>query len=244
VEKAHIVRAFRFELTRVQTPAIRQRMVSVLRNVAQELAEAVALGLGIDLPPAQPRALQTKVVPEVESSPALSLFARPGERTIRTRRVAILVADGVNGESARAIHAGLAREEAVPRFVGLRLGRVQSTDGNQIEVDATAEAMPSVLFDAVVVPGGHEDMVKVFANAGPVLEFIGQQYRHCKPILVLGNGRAVAERAGVKLVLPSGELDSGVLYFQDDNFGEVLPQFVEAIAAHRHFARETDPPQV
>ncbi len=244
VEKAHIVRAFRFELTRVQTPAIRQRMVSVLRNVAQELAEAVALGLGIDLPPAQPRALQTKVVPEVESSPALSLFARPGERTIRMRRVAILVADGVNGESARAIHAGLAREEAVPRFVGLRLGRVQSTDGNQIEVDATAEAMPSVLFDAVVVPGGHEDMVKVFANAGPVLEFIGQQYRHCKPILVLGNGRAVAERAGVKLVLPSGELDSGVLYFQDDNFGDVLPQFVEAIAAHRHFARETDPPQV
>ena len=239
VEKAHIVRAFRFELTRVQTPAIRQRMVSVLRNVAQELAEAVALGLGIDLPPAQPRALQTKVVPEVESSPALSLFARPGERTIRTRRVAILVADGVNGESARAIHAGLAREEAVPRFVGLRLGRVQSTDGNQIEVDVTAEAMPSVLFDAVVVPGGHEDMVKVFANAGPVLEFIGQQYRHCKPILMLGNGRAVAERAGVKLVLPSGELDSGVLYFQDDNFGEVLPQFVEAIAAHRHFARET-----
>jgi catalase len=87
-------------------------------------------------------------------------------------------------------------------------------------------------------------MVKVFVNAGPVLEFIGQQYRHCKPILVLGNGRAVAERAGVKLVLPSGELDSGVLYFQDDNFGEVLPHFVEAIAAHRHFARETDPPQV
>ena len=244
VEKAHIVRAFRFELTRVQTPAIRQRMVSVLRNVAQELAEAVALGLGIDLPPAQPRALQTKVVPEVESSPALSLFARPGERTIRMRRVAILVADGVNGESARAIHAGLSREGAVPRYVALRLGRVQSTEGNQIEVDVTAEAMPSVLFDAVVVPGGHEDMVKVFANAGPVLEFIGQQYRHCKPILVLGNGRAVAERAGVRLALPSGELDSGVLYFQDENFGEVLPQFLEAIAAHRHFARETDPPQV
>ena len=244
VEKAHIVRAFRFELTRVQTPAIRQRMVSVLRNVAQELAEAVALGLGIDLPPAQPRALQTKVVPEVESSPALSLFARPGERTIRMRRVAILVADGVNGESARAIHAGLSQRGGRAPFCRLRLGRVQSTEGNQIEVDVTAEAMPSVLFDAVVVPGGHEDMVKVFANAGPVLEFIGQQYRHCKPILVLGNGRAVAERAGVKLVLPSGELDSGVLYFQDENFGEVLPQFLEAIAAHRHFARETDPPQV
>jgi catalase len=243
VEKAHIIRAFRFELTRVQTPAIRQRMVSVLVNVSLELAEAVALGLGIDLPPAQPQALQTRVVPEVESSPALSLFARPGESNIRMRRVAILVADGVNGASARAIHAGLAREEAVPRFVGVRLGRVQSTDGHQIEVDVTVEAMPSVLFDALVVPGGHEDM-RVLATAGPVLEFIGQQYRHCKPILVLGNGRALAELAGVKLVLPSGELDSGVLYFQDENFEDVLPQFVEAIATHRHFARETDPPLV
>jgi catalase len=243
VEKAHIIRAFRFELTRVQTPAIRQRMVSVLVNVSLELAEAVALGLGIDVPPAQPQALQTRVVPEVESSPALSLFARPGEPDIRMRRVAILVADGVNGESARAIHAGLAGEEAVPRFVGARLGRVQSTDGSQIEVDVTVEAMPSVLFDALVVPGGHEDM-RILASAGPVLEFIGQQYRHCKPILVLGNGRVLAERAGVKLVLPSGELDSGVLYFQDENFDDVLPQFVEAIAAHRHFARETDPPLV
>jgi catalase len=54
----------------------------------------------------------------------------------------------------------------------------------------------------------------------------------------------LAEQAGVKLVLPSGELDSGVLYFQDENFADVLPQFVEAIAAHRHFARETDPPLV
>ena len=133
-------------------------MVSVLANVSLELAEAVALGLGIDLPPAQPQALQSRVVPEVDSSPALSLFARPGERNIRMRRVAILVADGVHGASARAIHAGLAREEAVPRFVGVRLGRVQSTDGHQIEVDVTVEAMPSVLFDALVVPGGHEDM--------------------------------------------------------------------------------------
>ena len=59
---------------------------------------------------------------------------------------------------------------------------------------------------------------------------------------MLGNGRVLAEQAGVKLVLPSGALDSGVLYFQDENFADVLPQFVEAIAAHRHFARETDPP--
>jgi catalase len=44
VEQAHIIRAFRFELTRVQTPAIRSRVVSQLVNVDADLASAVASG--------------------------------------------------------------------------------------------------------------------------------------------------------------------------------------------------------
>src|SRR5688500_15928388 len=52
VEKAHIVRAFRFELTKVQVPAIRARVVSQLVNVDAGLAKAVADGLGIDVPAA------------------------------------------------------------------------------------------------------------------------------------------------------------------------------------------------
>ena len=47
VEKQHIINAFRFELSRVQTPAVRERMVSGLMNVDAELATAVATGLGI-----------------------------------------------------------------------------------------------------------------------------------------------------------------------------------------------------
>ena len=47
IEKQHIIGAFRFELSRVQTPAVRERMVSGLMNVAPELATAVASGLGI-----------------------------------------------------------------------------------------------------------------------------------------------------------------------------------------------------
>ncbi len=58
LEKAHIIRAFRFELSRVQTAAIRERMVSGLRNVAPELAQAVAEGLGMrELPEPMPKAL-------------------------------------------------------------------------------------------------------------------------------------------------------------------------------------------
>lgn len=244
VEKAHIVNAFRFELTRVQTPAIRERVVAMLLNVAEELAEGIAYGLGIKaLPPAQPKALMQTTVPEVASSPALSLFARPGDGSIATRRIAILVADGVDGASARALQEGLAAEGAVPRFVGVRLGAVQSMDGTDIEVEATFETMPAVLFDALVVPSGHED-ARNLGSVGQAVEFIKEQYRHCKPILALGISKDLIETAGVKLRLPSGELDPGVLTFSEEGLDDILPQFIEAVAAHRHFERETDPPRV
>src|SRR5687768_313170 len=72
VEKQHIINAFRFELSRVQTPAIRERMVSGLINVAAELAEAVAAGLGLrEMPAPMPKVLQTDVKPEVTKSAKL-----------------------------------------------------------------------------------------------------------------------------------------------------------------------------
>ena len=48
VEKQHIIRAYRFELTKVQTAAVRKRVVAQLRNVDEALARAVADGLGLD----------------------------------------------------------------------------------------------------------------------------------------------------------------------------------------------------
>ncbi|SFE98124.1 catalase [Nitrosomonas sp. Nm166] len=240
VEKLHIINAFRFELTRVQTPAIRERVISMLRNVAEDLAEAVASGLGMKaLPSAQPKALEETVAPEVTLSPSLSLFSRPGNGNIATRRVAIIVADGVDGQSAQMLQSGLLAEGVVARFVGIRLGSVQGTDGDKIEIDATFEAMPAVLFDALAVPGWRGDTYNLL-NVELVDEFIKQQYRHCKPILALGVGKTLIESAGVKLKLPSGELDPGVLAFSDsENNDDILSQFKEAIAVHRHFERET-----
>ena len=58
VEKQHIIRAFRFELTKVQVAAVRERVVAQLRNVAEELAQAVADGLGMtELPEPLPKVL-------------------------------------------------------------------------------------------------------------------------------------------------------------------------------------------
>jgi catalase len=243
VEKAHIIRGFRFELTKVQTPSVRTRMVASLVNVATELVEGLAEGLGIEVPEPLPRALERPRKPEVESSYALSLFARPGDGSIRTRRVAILVADGVDGKAVKALHAGLLEAGAVPRVVGARLGQVRSKDGEAIDVEVTLETGPAVLYDAVAVPGGR-DAIQALGNVGHAAEFIKDQYRHCKTILALREGCTLVENAGVPAKLDSGDDDPGLLLISDGDAKDALPKFIEAIAKHRHFEREMDPPAV
>ena len=139
----------------MQTPAVRERMVSGLMNVAPELAEAVAEGLGMAaMPEPMPKVLQKAVKPEVAKSPALSLLARPGDGSIRARRVAILVADGVASAELRSLADALTTRAPCRDSSAPRLGAVAGAGGDPIEVDVTVEAMPSVLFDAVVLPDG------------------------------------------------------------------------------------------
>lgn len=131
----------------------------------------------------------------------------------------------------------------MPRFVGARLGRVKVSVGDPIDVEISLEAAPSVLFDAVVIPDGAV-AIAMLAKRGHALEFLKDQYRHCKPILALGAGRELLAKAGVPEELSSGGADPGVLRFPGDSAELALPKFVEAIAKHRHFAREIDPPRV
>jgi catalase len=243
VERQHIVNAFRFELSRVQTPAIRERMVSGLMNVNQDLAAAVASGLGLrEMPEPMPKVLERDVTPEVSTSPSLSLLARPGDGSIRTRRVAILVGDGCDGPSLLALSQRLTEEGAVPRFVSATLGTVEPPSGEAIEIDVSIEAAPSVLYDAVVLPAG-ADAVQQLLTDGRVLEFIKDQYRHCKSILAFGEGTRLLEACGITATLPTGEPDPGLIVATPDD-DAAADAFVAAIAAHRHFARETNPPRV
>ncbi len=243
IEKQHILRGFRFELTKVQTPAIRERMVSSLANVDEVFATTLAGELGIAMPKPMPRALQTTVTPELTVSPALSVFSQPGDGSIRTRRIAILVADGVDGDAAESLHAALAEQGAVPRYVGVRLGTIATEQGGELEVEATLETMPGVLFDAVAVPGGKK-AIKILGNVGQAAEFIKDQYRHAKPILALGAGADLVENAGAPANLPSGAPDPGMLVGRHETAAQALPAFITAIARHRHFERAMDPPPV
>jgi catalase len=241
VEQAHIVRALRFELTKVQVPAIRERVVSQLVNVNADLARQVAEALGIDVPDAQPPLVPRNSKPEVRKSPTLSLLARPGEVGIQTRRVALLVADGVEGNSVNALHRELLGQGAVPRFVGAKLGTVATAEGDEIDVEVTIETAPSAVWDAVVIPDGPA-AVQSLAAIGPALEFVKDQYRHCKPILALGAGETLLDAANVPVTLPDDRPDPGVLVREPDE--QATGEFIAAIAAHRHFDRYSDPPRV
>jgi catalase len=243
VEKAHIIGAFRFELSKLTVPAIRERMLSSLANASVELASAVAEGLGMDLPAPMPRALENPAEPEVTESPALSLTALPGNGGIRTRKIAILVADGVEGDSIAALQQALVEEGAVPRLVGIRVGRVKTASGEMIEADASMENSPSVLFDALALPDG-ASAVQTLAKDGHTMEFITQQYRHAKTILALGASASLLEAAGVSTTLPSGEPDDGVAVSAAHDIDNAAAWFIGAIGMHRHVARDSDPPLV
>jgi catalase len=235
VEQAHIVRAFRFELTKVQVLPIRQRVLSQLANVDMELARKVAEGLGLEVPKPQPAVQPRNMKPEVKVSPTLSLTARPGDGSIRTRCIAILVANGVVGAPLEALHRKLADEGAVPRFIGARLGTVRGADGRDLDVEVTLETAPSVLFDAVVIPDG-EAGVRELAGIGHAVDFVKDQYRHCKTILVLGAGEQLLKAANIT------KGDAGLLKGADAS--KAAAGFIAAVAKHRHFERQTDPPMI
>ncbi|MEO8166401.1 MAG: DJ-1/PfpI family protein, partial [Betaproteobacteria bacterium] len=221
----------------------RQRVVAQLRNVSEELAQAVADGLGMNLPEPLPKALARSPKAEIAKAPSLSLMARPGEEGIKTRRIALLVADGVDSDALLALHETLAEQGAVPRFVGIKLGTVQSASGEPIEAEISLETAPGVLWDACVIPDG-EGAVSMLSENGHALEFIKDQYRHCKSILALGAGSTLLEKASIPASLESGEADPGLLLFGADDVDGAAEAFIAAVSRHRHYERETDPPRV
>ena len=243
VEKSHIVAAFRFELSKVTVPAIRERAVAMLRNASEELARQVAEGIGMEkLPEPLPRALAAPAKPEVIVSPALSLLARPGDGSIKARKVALLVANGVMGESITQVKEALLAQGAVPRLVAPRIGRITTAEGAVLEADASLENEPGFLFDALVLPDG-EAAVQALARDGHTMEFIKDQYRHCKPILVLGASKALLDKSGVT-EMASGNADPGLIIAVSNHAPAVMEAFIQAIAMHRHVGREMDPPAV
>jgi catalase len=179
-----------------------------------------------------PKAFRGKLEAEVARSPALSLLARPGDGGIRTRKVAVFVADGSAAQELRRIHSGLTRQGAVVRIVGPHVGRLRDDAGDAIDADASLENEPGVLFDGLVVVGG--DAAAATLAADPrALEHVRDAYRHGKPLLFAGAAHAVWEAAAIT----AGDDDPSLIMATALTERDVAA-YVQALASPRNAQRE------
>lgn len=228
-EKRHIIGAFSFELGKLGRPYIRERVVDLLTRVDHDLAKAVAANLGIELTKEQLAHKLPKPVNGLKSDPALSLYAS-GEQVIKSRRVSLLVADGVSMKSVEAIRKALKAEGVHPQILAPRMGTVKTAEGKELTVDGALNGSPSVLVDAVIVPDGKES-VKTLLKDGDAKYHICQAYKHLKPIAFAGEANELLKAAN----LPHGK-DAGLIAEADE--GKLMAAFIKAMKMHRIWDRE------
>jgi catalase len=239
VEKEHIVSAFQFELSRVDAPAIRQRMVDTLAHVDAKLARKVAEPLGIALPDAKAAAGRSgfrefRIRQTLEASAALSMEGSGGG--IASRRVAVLVAEGVEMGALKAIQQALAEQGAITRIVAAHLGFVATSSGQQMAVDHTFGNMPSVVFDAVLVPGGAAS-AQALLRHGEALHYVLEAYKHGKPLCLIGEAGELLQKLGIGPELAGPGI--GVILGRNDPAmrAQLAQDFIAALARHRHWSR-------
>lgn len=224
-EKEHIIAAYSFELGKVEREFIRAREVNeILANIDLELAKRVAENLGL---PAPTKGTVEARKTSFDHSPALSQ-ANLLPENIKTRKVAILAANGVDGAAIDAMKKALAAEGAHAKLLGPTSAPVKTADGKSLPVDASMEGMPSVIFDAVFVPGGAAS-IKALGGDGVALHYVLEAYKHLKAIALHGEAKQLLDV--LKL-----EADAGLLEGKD--VGALTKPFFAAIGQHRVWARE------
>ena len=115
--------------------------------------------------------------------------------TIKGRVIAALVAPGVAGRELAAVRKALEADGAKVEIVAPALGTVATSDGTSLEATKSLLTVKSVLFDAVLVPGGAESVETLVANPD-ARDFVDEAYKHFKPIGALGEGVELLRAAG------------------------------------------------
>jgi len=226
VEQTHIKNSFVFELSKVQTPAIRARMVSHLMNVDADLAKMVADGLGLEAmpkaaPPARP------VISSLPPSPALSIVGNP-PKDFMGRKVGALVTDGVDAELLKALKAAVEAEGALLEIVAPKIGGVTASDGTKVVADQKVTGGPSVLYDAVAVLLSAEG-AKLLCGEATAKDFVNDAFAHAKFIAYSAAAKALFDKAGLT------DMDAGMVLLKGPADAKA---FVTQCRKLRFWARE------
>jgi len=181
IEQAHIASAIVFELSKVETPYIRERMVAQLLTVDETLGKRVADGLGMK---PVPKPIEPAVpVQDLPLSPALQLIGK-AKPTLEGRKVAILVADDSNAEMLEKYKAAITAAKAKPFIVAPKIS-ITLNNGETIAADGQLAGSPSVLFDAIVsiiMP----EQAKKLAKVSEAIAWFKDAHAHLKAIAYCG----------------------------------------------------------
>jgi catalase len=226
-EQRHIAMALTFELSKVENPVIRERMVSHLMNIDETLATTVAQKLGFpSMPVPADAAMPTRQ--DLEPSPALSIVER-GPKRFEGRKLGILITDGVDAQLLKGLTTAITKERAVFELIAPKVGGVTASDGSWVEAHHMIDGGPSVLFDAVALltsTAAIDDLVK----EATARDFVADAFQHCKFIGYDQSALPLLEKAGI-----ANDLDEGVLVLP----GEDGPAaFVAKLGKLRVWGRE------
>ncbi|AKC85849.1 catalase [Pseudoxanthomonas suwonensis] len=200
LEQAHMASALVFELSKVETPHVREAIVGHLRHIDASLAQRVADGLGMpELPPAPPARVPAQDLPP---SPALRIIDRMRD-TLEGRCVGILVDDGSDAATIKALRKAAEKDGATVKIVAPKLGGATLSDGRRQAADGQLAGTPSVVFDAVALVLS-EDAGAALAKEAAAVDWVRDAWGHLK---------AIAADAGARKVLKAGGVgrDAGVV---------------------------------
>ncbi len=247
-EKEHIVKGLQFELSKVETREVRQRMLGHLQKINGALAMQVGLALGETVPADSPTAKPGGTADSADEMQALASATSPtsasgglqrtsglsmeeGQPTLaKGRKVAILAAAGVDAGQVAALQSALKAEGAMGEVVGPHLGMLTGAGGASVEAKKTFANTSSVLYDAVFVPGSAQS-VAALVKMGDARQFIDEAYKHGKPIGATEEGAALVHASAVGTLLPAAEAAAqGVLLGAGT---DLTTKFLAALAQHR-----------
>ncbi|AYM65935.1 catalase C [Agrobacterium fabrum] len=226
-EQRHIASALTFELSKVETVEIRERMVSHLLNIDETLATTVAQKLGLQTMP-EPANTAIPTRQDLEPSPALSIVER-GPKRFEGRKLGILITDGVDAKLLKGLTQAVTAEKAVFEFIAPKVGGVTASDGTFIGAHHMIDGGPSVLFDAVALLTSEAAIAELTEEA-TARDFVADAFQHCKFIGYDRSALPLLEIAGI-----ADAMDEGVLPLPGE---EGLAAFVAELGKLRVWARE------
>ncbi|WP_441235894.1 catalase [Bradyrhizobium sp. 930_D9_N1_4] len=227
-EQSHIAAALTFELSKVKTPAIRERMVSHLLNIDETLATKVADKLGLQRMP-RPADAAVPTRQDLEPSPALSIVENGPER-FEGRKLGILVTDGSDANVLKALKSALDKAGATYEIVAPKVTGVEASDGSWIPADQMIDGGPSVLYDAVALLPAADAMEDLLRESS-ARDFVADAFAHCKFIGYVDAALPLFEKAGVA----ANDLDEGCIRMGSTKEAK---SFVDSLATLRVWDRE------